>query len=117
MRIWVTSRMCGSTAAAGRGRGGSGGGAGAWRGGGVGGGGGDLGDQRDVRVALGGEPGEERYRLEPAQVAVEEVLPDRDVGEPVSLRRLDDPQHVAELVAGRDRPRDVAEQQSDLHHA
>jgi len=58
----------------------------------------DLGDEPDVRPDLGREPGEQRHGLQPAQVAVQEMLPDGDVGEIVGLRRLDDAQHVTELL-------------------
>ena len=54
-------------------------------------------------------------RLQPAQVAVEEVLADREVGEPGLLPGLDDAQQVAELLLGR-RPRGhVGDQHADPH--
>ena len=40
-------------------------------------------------VQLGGQPGQGRDRLQPAQVAVQVVVADRDVGEAVALRGLD----------------------------
>jgi hypothetical protein len=76
----------------------------------------DLGDQPDVRVDLRGEPGQQRYGLQPAQVAVQEVLADRDVREVVALGGRDDPPDVVELLCGRDGARHVAEQQTDLDH-
>ena len=50
-------------------------------------------------VQLGGQPGQRRDRLEPAQVAVEVVVADRDVGQSVALGGLDLAQQQVEVVA------------------
>jgi hypothetical protein len=76
----------------------------------------DVGDQARARVAVGGEPGEQRHRLQPPQFPVEEVLADRDVVEALVLGHLHDPPDVLELLGGRDGLRGVAEQDAELDH-
>ena len=66
-------------------------------------------------VELRGEPGQRGDRLEPAQVAVEEVLAHRDVRQAVALGRLDLAQEAVEVVARRHAAVDVAEDHADLH--
>ena len=71
--------------------------------------------ERHVLVELRRDPGQGGDRLEPAQVAVEEVLAHRDVREAVALRCLDLPQEAVEMVARRHAAVDVAEDHADLH--
>ncbi len=49
-------------------------------------------------VDLSGESGELGHRLQPAQIAGQEVLTDHEVAEPVPLCRLDLTQDVVELL-------------------
>ena len=69
----------------------------------------DLGDQPHPRANLGRQAREQRHRLQPAQVAVQEVLPDGDVGEAVALGGLRHADDVLELLGGRHRARYVAQ--------
>lgn len=76
----------------------------------------DVRRQAHVRPRVRGEAREQRDRLEPAQVAVEEVLADREVGAPLLLGHLDDAEHVPVLLVGRKRARHVTEQDPDRDH-
>ncbi|WP_275693169.1 hypothetical protein [Nocardioides sp. TF02-7] len=77
----------------------------------------DVGDEADVRLHLGREPRHQRHRLQPAEVAVQEVLADREVVEPGRLAGLDHREQVAELLRRRDGGHgDVAQQESDADH-
>jgi hypothetical protein len=71
--------------------------------------------ERDVIVELGGEPGQRGYRLQPAQVAVEVVLPDGDVRDPVALRGVDLAQQRVEVLARGDASAHVAKDHTDPH--
>lgn len=52
----------------------------------------------DVWVQVRREPGEQRHRLQGAEVAVEDVLAEGDVGEARLPRRVDHPEGALELL-------------------
>jgi len=67
-----------------------------------------------VLVQLGGQPGQGGDRLEPAQVAVEVVVADGDVGQAVALGGLDLAEEQVQVVARGDARADVSEDDTDL---
>ena len=76
----------------------------------------DAGHELYLRTDVRGQAGQQRYGLEVAEISVQEMLAERNIGEARVYGPGYDPQGVLKLLPRADGRRNVAHQQTDLNH-